>query len=90
MVGVIGSTWGTLPDEGGSATLHHWNRQAGEADWKTACGLVAPPEEFFGGLPTVSLRIRRNKDDGPLCPLCLEHYPETPIGKLMEGQLLPL
>jgi hypothetical protein len=89
MVGVVGSVWGTLPDAGAKDELHHWNRKAGDTDWKTACSLVAPMDEFFGGIPVISLRVRRNAEDGPLCAECLAHYPETEVGALMEGKVLP-
>lgn len=88
MVGVIGSVWGTLLSAPDKDPFHYWTRKRTETDWKTACGLTAPMDEIFGLLPTASFRVRRHKDDGPLCPECLEHYPETETGKLMNGEVM--
>lgn len=85
----IGSFWGSPVKLAQSLRLiHYWQEKDG--GFGTLCGQHhVLPDDFLGSVPAVNV-VLPDAMHPRYCPACKEQYPETQVGKVMNGKVIPV
>lgn len=85
----IGSFWGSPVKLAGTLRLVHYWQQSGDG-FDTVCGQHrVAPDDHLGDVPAVNV-VLADAIQPRYCPACKQQYPETDVGRLMNGKVLAI